>query len=52
MAQCSATNMRGSSAEEGGKDVELQSYTSLQGFDMLQDSVLKHMMAGGDGRWN
>lgn len=33
-------------AKKNGKDVELQSYTALQGFDMLQDDVLKHMMAG------
>lgn len=31
---------------QGGHEVELQSYGALQGFDMLQDDVFKHMMAG------
>lgn len=33
-------------ARKNGEDVELQTYKSLQGFDMLQENVLKHMMAG------
>lgn len=33
-------------SKKNGKDVELQSYAALQGFDMLKDSVLKHMMSG------
>ena len=33
-------------ARKDGKDVELQSYASLQGFDMLQDDVLNHMIRG------
>lgn len=32
--------------KRGGQDVELQSYAALQGFDLLQDKVLKQMMAG------
>lgn len=32
--------------KKAGKDVELQSYSALQGFDLLQDRVLKHMMSG------
>lgn len=32
--------------KQGGKDVELQSYAALQGFDLLQERVLKHMMSG------
>lgn len=33
-------------AKKNGKDIELQNYAALQGFDMLQDDVLRHMMAG------
>lgn len=33
-------------AKRNGKDVELQSYAALQGFDMLQERVLKSMMSG------
>jgi len=33
-------------ARKNGEDIELQTYKSLQGFDMLQENVLKHMMAG------
>lgn len=29
-----------------GKDVELKSYAALQGFDLLQERVLKHMLSG------
>ena len=29
-----------------GKDVELKSYAALQGFDLLQERVLRHMMSG------
>lgn len=32
--------------KQAGKDVELQSYAALQGFDLLQDRVLKQMMTG------
>jgi transposase-like protein len=32
--------------KKGGKDVELQSYAALQGFDLLQDRVLNHMLRG------
>lgn len=32
--------------KRAGKDVELQSYAALQGFDLLQDRVLKHMLCG------
>lgn len=31
---------------KNGKDVELESYQALQGFDLLQDRVLKHMVSG------
>ena len=33
-------------AKRGSKDVELQSYAALQGFDLLQDKILKSMMSG------
>jgi putative transposase len=32
--------------KRAGKEVELQSYQALQGFDLLQEKVLKHMVAG------
>lgn len=32
--------------KKDGKEVELQSYAALQGFDLLQERVLKHMMSG------
>lgn len=32
--------------KKNGKDVELQSYAALQSFDLLQDRVMKQMMAG------
>jgi transposase-like protein len=32
--------------KKDGKDVELQTYAALQGFDLLQDRVLKHMVRG------
>jgi putative transposase len=33
-------------ARRDGEDIELNTYKSLQGFDMLQENVLKHMMVG------
>lgn len=33
-------------AKKAGKDVELHSYRALQGFDLLQEKVRKHMMSG------
>jgi len=33
-------------ARKDGCDVELQSYAALQGFDLLQEKILKHMMSG------
>jgi putative transposase len=33
-------------ARKAGKDIELQSYAALQGYDMLQDRVVNHMMSG------
>lgn len=35
-----------SRVKRDGKDVELQSYAALQGFDLLQDRVLKQMVSG------
>lgn len=32
--------------KKNGKEVELSSYQALQGFDLLQDKVLKHMVSG------
>ena len=32
--------------KKGGRDVELQSYAAFQGFDLLQDRVLNHMVRG------
>ncbi len=32
--------------KKNGKGVELQSYSALQGFDLLQGRVLRHMMSG------
>jgi transposase-like protein len=32
--------------KKNGQEVELQSYQALQGFDLLQDRVLRHMVAG------
>ena len=33
-------------AKKAGKDVELHSYRAFQGFDLLQEKVLKHRMSG------
>lgn len=32
--------------KQAGKEVELKSYAALQGFDLLQERVLRHMMSG------
>ena len=32
--------------KKAGKEVELESYAALQGYDMLQERVVKHMMSG------
>jgi putative transposase len=32
--------------KKAGKEVELETYAALQGFDLLQERVLKHMMSG------
>jgi putative transposase len=33
-------------AKKAGKDVELHSYRTIQGFHLLQENVLKYMMSG------
>src|SRR5690606_12441674 len=38
--------VRKSRVKQAGKDVELESYRALQGYDLLQDRVLKHLMSG------
>jgi hypothetical protein len=35
-----------SRVKKAGKEVELESYAALQGYDMLQERVVKHMMSG------
>src|ERR1041385_9538300 len=32
--------------KKAGKEVELESYQALQGYDLLQERVLKHMLSG------
>ena len=32
--------------KKAGKEVELETYAALQGYDMLQERVVKHMMSG------
>ena len=50
MLQGQRIQVRKPRVRKGQEEVELRSYAALQGFDLLQDKIMKHLMSGVSSR--